>query len=59
MELLELLESIEPEQYGTSMHYPYCRSGKCTGCLPAVRFNYMDEIHGATKFDLSIFRKDV
>lgn len=22
--------------YGTSMHYPYCRDGRCTGCLPPM-----------------------
>lgn len=20
--------------YGTSMHFPYCADGRCTGCLP-------------------------
>lgn len=23
-----------PGGYGTSMHWPYCRDGDCTGCLP-------------------------
>lgn len=22
--------------YGTSMHYPYCEDGGCTGCLPPI-----------------------
>lgn len=24
----------QPPQYGTSLHYPHCISGSCTGCLP-------------------------
>lgn len=23
-------------QYGSSMHYPYCDDGDCTGCLPSM-----------------------
>lgn len=25
-----------PEQYGNSMHWPYCRNHSCTGCLPPL-----------------------
>jgi hypothetical protein len=27
--------SVTNHMYGTSMHWPYCRDGRCTGCLPA------------------------
>lgn len=43
-------EELMP-QYGTSMHWPYCLSSKCTGCLPPVRII-------PQQLDLSIFRKD-
>ena len=45
------------EQYGTSMHYPACRSRSCTGCVPdAPPIEYREE---RPPFDLSIFRRDV
>lgn len=27
---------LTPPQYGTSMHWPYCRIACCTGCLPPL-----------------------
>lgn len=30
------LAALTPPQYGTSMHYPACQVGACTGCLPPL-----------------------
>jgi hypothetical protein len=30
------VEALERPQYGTSMHFPDCLGGGCTGCLPEV-----------------------
>lgn len=27
---------LRPEQFGTSMHYPYCQDRNCTGCVPPL-----------------------
>lgn len=27
---------LEYPQYGTSMHWPYCVNGSCSGCLPPL-----------------------
>ncbi|GIJ10741.1 hypothetical protein ACFFMR_18925 [Micromonospora andamanensis] len=26
--------ALNPPQYGNSLHFPACRVGSCTGCLP-------------------------
>lgn len=47
-------------QYGTGMHWPYCRMASCTGCLremePVLEASSVHLI--PAKLDLSIFRKD-
>lgn len=30
------MRDLQAVQYGTSTHYPHCRDGSCTGCLPPL-----------------------
>ncbi|MDG4832416.1 hypothetical protein O7627_24355 [Solwaraspora sp. WMMD1047] len=46
-----LTAALTPEQYGTSMHYPACRVGSCTGCLPPL-----PPIEPPPVLNLSLFR---
>lgn len=46
---------LVPTQYGTGTHYPDCRIGSCTGCLPPLP--PLVE-HPQPTLDLSLFRRD-
>lgn len=48
-----MVEALTPAQYGTSMHWPYCRSRNCTGCLPPLP----PMPPAKPQFDLSLFRR--
>jgi hypothetical protein len=52
MDVWEEANALLMPQYGTSMHWPYCRQSGCTGCLPPIRNPEQP------KLDLSIFRQE-
>lgn len=41
-----------PQQYGTSMHYPYCQDHSCTGCVPEMVVPY-----APPQLNLQIFKE--
>lgn len=46
-----MMPDLRPAQYGTSMHYPYCIDGACTGCLPPLPAWMESEADPVVKYD--------
>lgn len=52
------VDDLMPPQYGTSMHYPSCIVGSCTGCLPPLP-DHLADPEQPKPFDPSLFRLEL